>query len=70
MLSDRVQPPHESFMVRLWAEPDGSHRHLRGSIKNVRTGTTVYFDSPDLPAGLLRESAERLADPDDRQPLR
>lgn len=69
MLSDRVHPPRESFMVRLWAEPDGDHRHVRGSIQNVQTGATVYFDSPELPAGLLRESAERLQDPDDRAPL-
>jgi len=70
MLSDRVHPPRESFMVRLWAEPDGTERVLRGSIRNVRTGATVYFDSPELPAGLLRESAERLAHPDDAVPLR
>ena len=68
MLSDRSF--HESFMVRLWAEPDGSELVLRGSIRNVQTGNTVYFDSPDLPAGLLRESAERLALPDERAPLR
>ncbi len=51
---------HESFLVRMWAEPDGDKLVLRGSIRNVQTGRTTYFDSADLPAGLLRESAERL----------
>lgn len=57
---------HESFLVRMWAEPDGESLVLRGSIHNVQTGRTTYFDSADLPAGLLRESAERLALAEDR----
>lgn len=51
----------ESFLVRFWAEPDRDQVVLRGSIQNVRTGHLTYFQSLDLPLGLLRESAERLA---------
>jgi hypothetical protein len=55
-------PSHrESFLVRFWAEPDRDQVVLRGSIQNVRTGHLTYFQSLDLPLGLLRESAERLA---------
>ncbi len=53
-------PWHESFMVRLWAEPDGEQLVLRGSAHNVQTGRTVYFTSLDLPVGLIRDAAERL----------
>lgn len=54
--------PHtrESYLVRLWAEPDLEQTVLRGFIQNVQTGHLTYFDSIDLPVGLLRESAERL----------
>ncbi len=52
---------HESFMVRLWAEPDGEELVLRGSAHNVQTGRTVYFNSLDLPVGLIREAAARLS---------
>ncbi len=58
----------ESFLVRLWAEPDIDQRIIRGSIQNVQTGHKTYFDSIDLPLGLLRESAERL-ELDDDAPL-
>jgi hypothetical protein len=51
----------ESFLVRFWAEPDRDERIVRGSIQNVQTGHLTYFQSLDLPLGLLRESAERLA---------
>jgi hypothetical protein len=51
----------ESFMVRFWAEPDRDEMVVRGSIRNVRTGHLTYFQSLDLPLGLLRESAERLS---------
>lgn len=53
-------PWHESFMVRLWAEPDGDQLVLRGSAHNVQTGRTVYFNTLELPVGLIREAAERL----------
>jgi len=58
----------ESFLVRLWAEPADDRPVVRGSIQNVRTGHLTYFQSIDLPLGLLRESAGRLAG-DQRQPL-
>lgn len=58
---------HESFMVRLWAEPDGQQLVLRGSAHNVQTGRTVYFNSLDLPVGLIREAAERLSGAQERQ---
>jgi hypothetical protein len=51
----------ESFLVRFWSEPDLDETVVRGSIQNVRTGHLTYFQSLDLPLGLLRESAERLA---------
>jgi hypothetical protein len=51
----------ESFLVRFWSEPDIDQPVLRGSIQNVRTGHLTYFQSLDMPLGLLRESAERLA---------
>ena len=51
----------ESFLVRFWSEPDQDELIVRGSIQNVRTGHLTYFQSLDLPLGLLRESAERLA---------
>lgn len=51
----------ESFLVRFWSEPDRDERIVRGSIQNVQTGHLTYFQSLDLPLGLLRESAERLA---------
>lgn len=57
---------HESFMVRLWAEPDGEALVLRGSAHNVQTGRTVYFNSLDLPVGLIREAAARLSGAPDR----
>lgn len=50
----------ESFLVRLWSEPDEDLHILRGSIQCVRTGRLTYFDSLDLPIGLLRESADRV----------
>ena len=58
----------ESFLVRLWAESGDDRPVVRGSIQNVRTGHLTYFHSIDLPLGLLRESAGRLAG-DDRAPL-
>jgi hypothetical protein len=58
----------ESFLVRFWSEPDRDQHVVRGSIQNVRTGHLTYFQSLDLPLGLLRESAERLAF-DDRPAL-
>ena len=39
---------HESFMIRMWAEPNGAERILRGAIQNVQTGRTTYFDSTKL----------------------
>jgi len=59
-------PWHESFMVRLWAEPDGEQLVLRGSAHNVQTGRTVYFNTLDLPVGLIREAAERLSGAQER----
>ena len=50
----------ESFLVRLWSEPDRDDLVLRGSIQCVQTGHLTYFESIDLPLGLLKESAERL----------
>jgi len=58
----------QSFLVRLWAEPDQDNVVLRGSIQDVRTGHKTYFEDLDLPLGLLRESAARLALAD-REPL-
>jgi hypothetical protein len=61
----RCDPSHrESFLVCFWAEPNIDETVVRGSIQNVRTGHLTYFKSLDLPLGLLRESAERLADSD------
>ena len=54
-------PWRESFMIRLWAEPDQDHLVLRGFIQNVQTGHKTYFDTLELAVGLLRESAERLS---------
>lgn len=50
----------ESFLVRLWAEPDSDDLVLRGSIQCVQTGRLTYFEGIDMPLGLLLESAERL----------
>lgn len=58
----------ESYLVRLWTEEDSDQRILRGFIQNVHTGHKSYFHSLDLPVGLLRESAQRLAT-SDRAPL-
>lgn len=60
----------ESFVIRLWAEPDDDSFVLRGFIQNVQTGHKTYFRNLDLPVGLLRESAQRLAAPSERLPLR
>jgi len=52
----------QSFLIRLWAEPDEAHEPtVRGFIQDVQTGHRTYFHSLDLPVGLLRESAQRLA---------
>ncbi len=51
---------HESFMIRMWAEPDGGDRVLRGAIQNVQTGRTTYFDSTNLPTALIERSASRI----------
>jgi hypothetical protein len=56
----------ESYLIRLWTEPDEDHLVLRGSIQNVQTGHKAFFDAIDLPVQLLRESAERLAHPQHR----
>jgi hypothetical protein len=58
----------ESYLVRLWAEPDRDDLVLRGSIQCVQTGRLTYFEGIDLPLGLLKESAERLR-VSDPQPL-
>jgi hypothetical protein len=58
----------ESFLVRLWSEPDQDQHILRGSIQCVRTGHLTFFDSIDLPIGLLRETAQRISF-DDPQPI-
>jgi hypothetical protein len=58
----------QSFLVRLWAEPDADHPAVRGFIQDVRTGRKTYFHDLDLPVGLLRESAARL-EGDDRSVL-
>jgi len=63
-------PWRESFMIRLWAEPDDDHLVLRGFIQNVHTGHKTYFDSLDLPVGLLLESADRLAHSAERAQVR
>jgi len=55
------RPWNESYMIRLWAEPDGEGLALRGALQNVQTGNTTYFDSLELPMGLIREAAERIA---------
>ena len=52
-------PWHESFMVRLWAEPDGAQLVLRGSAPNVQTRRTESFNTLDLPVGSIRAAAAR-----------
>ncbi len=51
---------HESFLIRMWAEPDGDDRILRGAISNVQTGRITYFDSTGLPTALLERTASRI----------
>jgi hypothetical protein len=51
---------HESFMIRMWAEPNGAERILRGAIQNVQTGRTTYFDSTKLATELIQRSASRI----------
>ena len=53
-------PWRESFMIRLWAEPDDDHLVLRGFIQNVQTGHKTYFVTLELAVRLLKESADRL----------
>ena len=60
---------HESYLVRMWAETDGDELVLRGAIRNVQTGHVTYFESPELAAALLRESAERLTSGDERSQI-
>jgi len=60
----------ESFLIRLWAEPDDDQLILRGCIQNVHTGHKTYFQNLDLPVDLLRESAQRLASTGGRLALR
>jgi hypothetical protein len=56
------QPSRESFLIRLWAEPDEDRAQLRGFIQHVPSGHKTYFHSLELPLALLRESAGRLHD--------
>lgn len=67
MFCDRAW--HESFLIRLWAEPDGEEVVLRGAVQNVQTGNTTYFSSLELPLGLIREAAERVALAEERIPI-
>lgn len=60
----------ESYVIRLWAEPDRDRFILRGFIQDTKTGNKTYFHNLDLPVGLLRESAHHLALPDQSLPLR
>jgi hypothetical protein len=61
----------QSFLVRLWAEPDDARDPaVRGFIQDVATGHKTYFQSLDLPVALLRESAQRLASRSQRRVLR
>jgi hypothetical protein len=62
-------PQRESYLIRLWTEPNDDHPIVRGSIQNVQTGHKTFFDAIDLPVRLLRESARRLGDDDPRAPL-
>jgi hypothetical protein len=59
----------ESFLIRLWAEPDTGSAQLRGFIQHVQSGHRTYFHSLDLPLRLLRESAGRLHEPDRPAPV-
>lgn len=60
----------ESFLIRLWAEPDQDQLVLRGFIQDVHSGRKTFFHNLDLPVGLLRESAQRLARPDEQLRVR
>ena len=59
----------ESFVIRLWAEPDHDALVLRGFIQNIQTGNKTYFRNLDLPIGLLKESAQRIAAPGEKLQL-
>ena len=60
----------QSFLIRLWAEPDEAHQTIvRGFIQDVQSGHKTYFHDLDLPVGLLRESAERLSSTRRRRPV-
>jgi len=61
----------QSFLIRLWAEPNEAQEPVvRGFIQDVKSGHKTYFHSLELPVGLLRESAARLASSRRRPVLR
>jgi hypothetical protein len=59
----------ESYLIRLWAEPNDDELVLRGWIQNVATGHKTYFYDLDFPFDLLRETAARIASDPDRSRL-
>lgn len=63
------QTHRESYLIRLWTESDNDQFVLRGWIQNVSTGHKTYFYDLDFPFDMLRESAARIAVPEDRSRL-